>query len=102
MDKIKKPKWDKPKHGTASSGSYGTDTIIISPPDHFGVGMTAYVRYQSIKVKTKVTKPLNNSSAEAVITEIDSKTKTIGNLSVGDCILINLRDLEYLGTTISS
>ena len=96
MSKIKNPKWDKPKLGTASSGGYGTDTTIISPPDHFGVGMAAYVRHQSIEVKTKVTKSLNNSSAEAVITEIDSKTKTIGNLSVGDCVLINLIDLEYL------
>lgn len=101
MSEIKKPKLDKPRHGTATSGSYGTDTII-SLPDHFEVGMAAYVRHQSIEVKTKVTKSLNNSRAEAVIIEINSKTKTVGDLSVGDCILINLGDLEYLGQTISS
>ena len=96
MSKIKKPKWDKPKCGAATSGGYGVDTNT-SFPDHFKVGMTACAKHQSIGVKTKITKVLNNSHAEAVIIKIKSATKTAGNLSIGDCVLINLEDLEYLG-----
>lgn len=95
MSEIKKPKWDKPTSGTATSGSYGTNTIISSPS--FKVGKTACTKYQLIGVKTKIIKVINSSHAEAVIIKINSKTETVDNLSVGDHVLINLQDLDYIG-----
>jgi hypothetical protein len=97
MTDIKRPKWDKPTERTAA-GSYGPDTII--QPDNIVIGMTAEAKHKTVDVIIKITKVENKHNAEGTIITIDSKTESVGDLSVGDLVFITLWDIEHLDRSI--
>jgi hypothetical protein len=99
MNKIKKPKWDKPDKSdrTSSSGSYGSGTTI-PPDDYIDIGMTAHAKHNSDQIIIKITKVENKYDAEGTITNIipETKGKPKTELSVGDRVFINRLDVEVL------
>jgi len=94
MNKVKKPKWDKPIH-PGSAGTYGNGTII-PPNSYIDAGMTAYAKHQSVEVVIKINKAINKHDTEGTIIKINSATETVGDLAIGDHVFINRWDVECL------
>lgn len=93
MRTVKHPTWDKHDHPVLlfTPGTSGEKV----PQDYLEVGMMIGATIEGIEVKMRCTAVIPPRTAEAEILRISNTEETVGDLSIGDTVLIDLCDMKW-------